>query len=72
MTQELENLYRSAEKADAEFQAAVIRQFGKRNAGDMRYRGSRHNAETKAAAERYWVAINAFLDASEAARKHAA
>jgi hypothetical protein len=62
---EFEARYAAAKIADAAFQAAVIKQFGRKNAGTMRYMGSKHNAETKAAAERYWIAANHMLDAKE-------
>ena len=60
-------LYAAANKADDAFQAAVIKQFGKNNAGTMRYMGSKHNAETKAASSAYWIAANAWLDAMKKA-----
>src|SRR5260370_747225 len=54
--------YHAMLKADGVFHAAVIRQFGRKNAGTMRYISSQHNPETKAAAEAYWVACADFLD----------
>lgn len=62
-------LYKAALAADDVFQAAVIRQFGRKNAGTMRYLGSEHNAETKSAAVAFWQANKEMLDAMEAARK---
>ena len=37
MTPTLEALYHAAQKADDDFQAAVVRQFGAKEAGDARY-----------------------------------
>jgi hypothetical protein len=54
-------LYRKAQKADDAFHAEVVRQFGVRRAGDMRYRTETHDAQTRAAGE-------AYVRASEAAR----
>ncbi len=54
-------------KADDEFQAAVVRQFGKKRAGDMRYDSREHNVETAEARKRYHAAIatwHAHLDAT--------
>lgn len=60
--------YKITQRADDAFQAAVIRQFGKRNAGDMRYRSSLHNAETRAAANAYHVEANKLVDIAQALR----
>mgnify|MGYP001598312016 CR=1 FL=1 len=58
--------YRAALAADDTFQAAVVKQFGRKNAGDMRYQSKQHNTETKAAAEAFWIASNALVDANQA------
>jgi hypothetical protein len=60
--------YKITKAADDVFQAAVIRQFGRKNAGTMRYLGSKHNAETKAAAEMYWIEANRLVDIKAEAR----
>ena len=62
-------LYEGMQKADEAFQAAVIRQFGKRRAGDMRYTGSLHNPATKAAAMAYWDASHRWLNYREELRR---
>lgn len=62
-------LYNAAQRADDEFQAAVVRQFGKRTAGTARYQSSRHNAEVKALADRYHVAANKLVDWIQDSRK---
>jgi len=59
MTQSYRDLYEAAKLADEVFHAAVIKQFGRHNAGDMRYRSTKHNAETKAAAKLYQQASDA-------------
>ena len=56
------NLYKVALAADDAFQAAVVKQFGKKNAGDMRYQPKLHNAETKAAYEAFSAASDAWLN----------
>lgn len=61
-------LYKAALEADKRFQAQVIRQFGERNAGTMRYVSSKHDRETRAAATEYWEAANAMLAAIKAVR----
>ena len=38
MTPTIETLYRAAIQADDQFQAAVVRQFREKEAGDARYR----------------------------------
>ena len=38
MTPTIETLYRAAIQAENDFQAAVVRQFGAKEAGDARYR----------------------------------
>ncbi len=45
------------EQADEAFHAAVEKQFGKRAAGDMRYRNDKHNAETEAARLSYQLLV---------------
>jgi hypothetical protein len=59
----METLYNEAIKADAAFQAAVVAQFGEKNAGTMRYKRSLFNLATLAAADAFAVATAAFLDA---------
>lgn len=66
---EIDRLYAIAQAADDKFQAAVIRQFGRKNAGTMRYVSSKHNEATKAAATAYWEAANAAVSAMQDARK---
>lgn len=66
MTTLLKSLYRSAEHANTAFQSAVVAQFGRRRAGDMRYRSQLHNPTTRAAAETYRQAVSTFLDAKAA------
>ena len=51
--------YQAALDADRVFQAAVVKQFGWRKAGDMRYRNDLHNAETKAAGDAFKAATDA-------------
>jgi hypothetical protein len=63
----LEQLLAEAYRLDDLFQAAVVKQFGKKRAGDMRYAGSEHNEATRQAGTAYWNAINAYLDAKKAA-----
>jgi hypothetical protein len=60
--------YRESQLKDEEFQAAVVRQFGSKNAGIMRYVGSKHNAATKAAADAYWESANRLVVMTEARR----
>ncbi len=62
-------LYNEMNAADAKFTKAVIKQFGKKNSGDMRYRSTKFNEATKAAAEAYWIVSNEYCAAVEAARK---
>ena len=47
MTPTLEALYRAAQKADDDFQAAVVRQFGAKEAGDARYQYRTFNPATQ-------------------------
>lgn len=49
--EEFQRLYASALKADERFHAEVVRQFGKKRAGDMRYRSNQHDARTCLAAD---------------------
>ncbi len=65
-------LYRPMMDADTAFQAAVIKQFGRKNAGTMRYASRQHNAETAAAAEVFHQAAHAYLEAARADRERAA
>jgi len=62
MTKELENLYYAQVAADDAFQAAVVKQFGKKRAGDMRYQPKLFNSATAQACEAYHQAAHAFLD----------
>ncbi len=59
------NLYKVALAADDAFQAAVVKQFGKKNAGDMRYQPKLHNAETKAAYQVFSAASDAWRNSLE-------
>lgn len=45
------NCYRLAVQADAAFSAEVVRQFGRKRAGDMRYVSSAFDFATSVAAE---------------------
>lgn len=49
--EEFQRLYQAAIKADERFHAEVVRQFGKKRAGDMRYRSNQHDAQTSLAAD---------------------
>ena len=49
MNPALETLYRTAKKADDDFQAAVVRQFGAKDAGDARYQYRTFNPATQRA-----------------------
>lgn len=69
MDKQLSDLYTAMVQADTDFQSAVIKQFGSKRAGDMRYQGSSHNQVTRLASESYWRASKAFLDAKDAASK---
>lgn len=64
-------LYNAALEADKRFQAQVIRQFGRKNAGTMRYIASKHDDDTRKAATEYWEAANAMLDEMKATRAKA-
>lgn len=66
---EYEILYYASQVADDAFQAAVVKQFGAKQAGTMRYASGLHNKETKTAAKAYWQAATAMLDAKRAADK---
>lgn len=55
----INRLYSEAMAADEKFQDAVVRQFGRRNAGTLRYMTNRHNAETRAACEEHVILSNA-------------
>ena len=72
MTKKIDELYAIAQRADDEFQTAVIRQFGKRNAGLMRYASAKHNPETASASERYHIAANEAVQAMMEHRTSAA
>jgi predicted lipase len=58
-----DELYDALEKADEVFTAAVIKQFGRKQSCDMRYHTAKFNADTRAAAEKYWSAAHVYLDA---------
>lgn len=64
--------HEAALAADEEFQAQVIRQFGRRRAGDMRYRNAHHDAMTTQARLAFQLAVDkwriARREAHEAAR----
>ena len=66
MTKEIENLYYAHVAADDAFHAAVVRQFGKKRAGDMRYQPKLFNSATAQACEAYHQAAHAFLEAKRA------
>ncbi len=51
VVKDFDRLYAAAIKADEVFHAEVVRQFGDKRAGDMRYRSDLHDAATCAAAE---------------------
>lgn len=72
MTPKIEALYGAVEAADKAFHAAVVRQFGKKHAGDMRYCSGEHNAETKAAADKYHLAAHKLFEAKDAERANSA
>jgi hypothetical protein len=57
-TSKRDRAYAALEEADSRFQAAVIKQYGHKNAGTMRYCTDLHNPETRAAAEEYWTAAD--------------
>ena len=61
--------YRDAMAKDAAFGEAVVKQFGKKNAGTMRYVASAHNAEVSELAEIKWRADNRLREISERMRK---
>ncbi len=63
---EYESLYYAAQVADEVFQAAVVAQFGRKQAGTMRYASALHDGATKAAAKAYWTAAAKMLDAKRA------
>ena len=67
----LEALYRTAKKADDDFQAAVVRQFGAKEAGDARYRFSAYNAATARACNEFHDAMNRYLKVCREERKRA-
>lgn len=58
-------LYRETILADDEFDKAVIKQFGRHQSGDKRYRSSEHNEETRAAGLKYWNIANELLKAKK-------
>lgn len=71
MTPTLEALYRAAIQADDQFQAAVVRQFGAKEAGDARYRFSAYNAATARACNEFHDAMNRYLKVCREERKRA-
>jgi hypothetical protein len=60
-------LYEGMNRAEDEFHAAVVRQFGK-NRAEMRYQSSKHNPETRCKAEAFWLACKLYLDHRESMR----
>ncbi len=71
MDNAIKKLYDEMNAADVVFHKAVVKQFGKKRAGDMRYRSTKHNNVTKATAVVFWEAANRYCAAIEAARKAA-
>ena len=64
----VQRLWRGAQEADEAFHSAVVKQFGRKAAGDMRFQSSTHNAETKAAAEFYRRAQAAWKSEADATK----
>jgi hypothetical protein len=65
----IERLYHMAILADEQFQAAVVKQFGAKQAGDARYMTARHNLETCLAGDAKRMADDAYLQAVRAERE---
>ncbi len=64
-------LYNAAQKADEAFEEALAAQFGNDgNNGDIRYRISKHNAETRQAGLAYEMACKALSNMNEYYRTH--
>lgn len=63
----LEALLTAMYAADEAFRKAVIAQFGRKDAGTMRYMSSKHNDATKAASKLFHEAATTFLDAKREA-----
>lgn len=60
MTQKTEALCQAAKAADAVFQAAIVKQFGKTRQGDMRYRNDLHDVGTRLARKTFRDAVEAY------------
>ena len=71
MNPALEALYRTAKKADDDFQAAVVRQFGAKEAGDARYQYRTFNPATQRAHLKFYRAMERYLAVCQEERKRA-
>ena len=71
MTPTIEALYRAAQKADDDFQAAVVRQFGAKEAGDARYQYRTFNPATQRAHLKFCRAREKYLAVCQEERKRA-
>ena len=71
MTPTLEALYHAAIQADNQFQAAVVRQFGAKEAGDARYQYRTFNPATQRAHLKFYRAMERYLAVCQEERKRA-